>query len=689
MSFSGIDLAIDDYEGPAHASTFMVSSATSINADHLRRPVRIIANRDNQDSVHHFLCSLQSELKSRGFDVSVVFWESEITAIDATNLIIDLSPSPVLLSSTPEKFGKITDLLTREIDILWVSMNNDKDSIRYPEASLATGLARSAHAENKRVNIVTLDVQQAFDVENEGPIVKIICDLVSASLSSSTDDISRREREYVFRDGHLLIPRLVLHEELQKRMSGKPEDLDPVMDVFGKSDRPLQLTPSNTGSSDDLLFEDDDTTRVSLGEQEIEIAVKAHGINYGTLAFACGQIKADEIVSEVAGIVTALGSKVSGFSIGDRVNALWRHPCASRARCDRDSVYKLPPLMTFTQGASIPVSFMTAYYCLISLAKLNIDQTVIITAAGSAIGEAAIILAKSIGAVVFAIVSSATEKKTLIETFKMYPSNVFIEDEPLLWQKLLEATSGDGADLILDCGSQAPPEDSSTSVAFSGSVIQIIEPAMAAKARMRALHLSKNLTFQTFNLIALMQHRPFEATALFTKVMSMFVDKILQPLHSITAMPITQIGEALQTLQTSAGAGKLVVESEDCIVKTMTRSRFSMRLDENASYIIAGGFGDVGRKLSELMIQRGARNIVILSRRALSKEEHQKVELDLRSSSPNFRLTWKSCNIANYEQVMKCAVDLLSSNIPPVRGVINAALALKVRLKYAKSRVHC
>lgn len=94
MSFSGVDLAIDDYEGPAHTSTFMVSSATSINADHLRRPVRIIANRDNQDSVHHFLCSLQSELKFRGFDVSVVFWESEITAIDATNLIIDLSPSP-------------------------------------------------------------------------------------------------------------------------------------------------------------------------------------------------------------------------------------------------------------------------------------------------------------------------------------------------------------------------------------------------------------------------------------------------------------------------------------------------------------------------------------------------------------------------------------------------------------------
>lgn len=63
------------------------------------------------------------------------------------------------------------------------------------------------------------------------------------------------------------------------------------MDVYGQVRRSLRLNPSIVDSIDDLSLANDDTLQKLLGESDVEIDVKAHGINSGNLAFACSQIQ--------------------------------------------------------------------------------------------------------------------------------------------------------------------------------------------------------------------------------------------------------------------------------------------------------------------------------------------------------------------------------------------------------------
>lgn len=451
------------------------------------------------------------------------------------------------------------------------------------------------------------------------------------------------------------------------------------MDIYGQFRRPLKLSQSITSSIDDLSFIDDDAQQKPLDELEVEIDVKAHGVNLGNLAFACGRLEAPSVITECAGIITATGSKVSGLSVGHRVSALGMIPYASRARVNGNNAVRLPDSMSFTVGASIPGAFMTAYYCLVPLANLKVDQSIMICAATGSVEQAAILIAKHVGALILAIVSSSSERDFLVERFDMSPAHILIDDGKLAWEDMLNITGRNGVDLILSRGSSDISEEKVASIATGGNIVQVVETGFSSGQRMKATPSDKNLTFMTVNLMALIRHRPLEATSLFAKVMSLFERGVIEPKHSITVKPIAQIGDALKILQANIQIGAIVFESgHSSLVNTMSDQRVPLTLDGNSSYIIAGGLGHVGKKLSELMVRRGARHIVVLARRKIDVSEHRKLEENLQLISPKLKFYWRTCDIANNVQVKECATSLLSSGIPPVKGVVQAAVLLQV-----------
>ena len=668
----------------------MISSATTADHHLLRRPIRIIADHDSSSTSRRLACAICLELDSQGFEVSVVSWGSNILMVGVIYVVIDDSRCPLLLNPTPARFLQILNLMTQGADVLWISWYVGAGLNTNPETALINGLARTAHAENQALRLVTLDVQQSFDHECKWKILSIIPRLLVRSFQPSSDDVMMREREYVYKDDNLLIPRIVSDGDANRWMLGdfgrtepdrrQPRDsLETTMDVYGQDRRPLKLNPSITNSIDDPNFVDDDILQRQLGETEVEIDVKAHGVNPGDLAYACGQIEAPSLITECAGIITATGSKISGLSVGHRVSALGMIPFASKARVNGNRVVRLPDSMSFAVGASIPVAFMTAYHCLVSSVKLRIDQSIMICAATGSVEQAAILIAKHIGAVIVAIVSNSLERDFLVERLDMPLDHILIDDGIPAWEDVLNITSRKGVDLILSHGSAVISEEKLAVAAFGGNIVQVIDTGSPSKEHARAMLSDKNLIFRTVNLMALIQHRPLEATSLLANVMSLFESGILQPKHSITVMSIAQIGDALRILQASTQVGGIILESgQGSTVSTLTDQRAPLTLDGNSSYIIAGGLGDIGKRLSELMVRRGARHIVVLTRRILDVDEHRKMEEDLQLISPNFKSYWRTCDIANDEQVKEFATGLLSSSIPPVKGVVQAAMSMQV-----------
>ncbi|RYP90975.1 hypothetical protein DL770_002891 [Monosporascus sp. CRB-9-2] len=95
---------------------------------------------------------------------------------------------------------------------------------------------------------------------------------------------------------------------------------------------------------------------------------------------------------------------------------------------------------------------------------------------------------------------------------------------------------------------------------------------------------------------------------------------------------------------------------------------------EDASYLLAGGLGGIGRSISKWMVKDGARNLFYVSRRGLSSPKAAKFISELESAGARTKVL--QCDVADEEKLKECLSEALTK-MPPVRGVINGAMDLK------------
>ena len=99
-------------------------------------------------------------------------------------------------------------------------------------------------------------------------------------------------------------------------------------------------------------------------------------------------------------------------------------------------------------------------------------------------------------------------------------------------------------------------------------------------------------------------------------------------------------------------------------------------LRNDASYLIIGGLGGLGRVISGWMIQQGARHLIFANRSGGSRESSKQAirELTNRGASVHVR----ACDVADESQVQQLLLSAESEGLPPVKGVVHSAMLLKV-----------
>ena len=153
------------------------------------------------------------------------------------------------------------------------------------------------------------------------------------------------------------------------------------------------------------------------GPKEVRIKVKAIGINRAEAMW-----RVDDYIEpvkfpaglgyEAAGVVDAVGKDVSGVAIGDEVNVIPSFPMNDYATYGEVilipdyAVVRQPKSLSFIEAASVWMMFVTAYGALIEDAKVTKGDFVLIPAASSSVGLAAIQIAKARGATVIATAGS-------------------------------------------------------------------------------------------------------------------------------------------------------------------------------------------------------------------------------------------------------------------------------------------
>jgi NADPH:quinone reductase-like Zn-dependent oxidoreductase len=161
------------------------------------------------------------------------------------------------------------------------------------------------------------------------------------------------------------------------------------------------------------------------GRGEIQIRVKALGINRAEAMLRRGTyIETAPLPSglgyEAAGIVEKIGEDVDGFAVGDAVSvvpsrSMIRWPAYGElATFPAELVVKHPPSLGWEAAAAVWMQYVTAYGALIDIAKLRKEDFVVISAASSSVGLAAIQIANMIGAIPIAITRTSGKKQALL-----------------------------------------------------------------------------------------------------------------------------------------------------------------------------------------------------------------------------------------------------------------------------------
>lgn len=300
-------------------------------------------------------------------------------------------------------------------------------------------------------------------------------------------------------------------------------------------------------------------------DDEVQIAVKAIGLNLAEVMFRTGRYLQEanfpsQLGYEAAGTVKALGASVSGFSEGDAVSVIPtldmpRWPTYGEViNIPAKYVVKYPARLSFEQAAASWMQYVTAWGALIAQGKLEADDFVVVSAASSSVGIAAIQIARSVGATVIATTRTSAKAKPLQDAGTHH---VIATTEEDLAARVKAITHGKGARVVFDPIGGPAITQLAECMAFGGILFEYGALSTDNGTFPQFALLGKCLTFKGYLYIEITGNDELLARA------KAFINEGLQsgalsPLISRT-FPFDQIQEATRFLESNEQVGKIVV----------------------------------------------------------------------------------------------------------------------------------
>ena len=250
-----------------------------------------------------------------------------------------------------------------------------------------------------------------------------------------------------------------------------------------------------------------------------------------------------------------------------------------------------------------------------NLARLRKGQSVLIHAAADSVGQAAIQLATYLGLVIYATVGTEDKRQLLIEKYKIAEEHIFNSRDASFVKGIKRATGGRGVDCVLNSLSGELLRALWGCLATFGTFIELGLCDITNNMRLDMRPFSKVTTFTFCNILAVMHEDPDFMGEILKQTFQLIDQKVLGAPSPMTVYPVGQLHEALRTMQQGKHRGKLVLSfSEDAQAPVLCEAKESLRLDPDATYLIVGGLGGLGRSIAREFMASGARNLAFVSR---------------------------------------------------------------------------
>lgn len=507
-------------------------------------------------------------------------------------------------------------------------------------ASALWGMGRVIALEHPELNCIRFDLDPVSDSDE---IPALFAEIWSGD----------REGQVARRQGKRYVPRLI-RASIAKR------------DQQNQSwqNQPFRLTISERGVLDNLKFEP--IVRQKPGAGQAEIRVRATGQNFRDVLNALDLYPGDPglLGGECAGEIVAIGENVEHLKVGDRVMAIAPGSFSSHVITYADLVTQIPDQLSFEDAATIPITFLTAYYALNRLAKISEGDKVLIHTASGGVGLAAIQLAKNAGAEVFATAGSVPKREFLRSLgiqHVMDSRSLDFADE------VLKITGGEGVDIVLNSLSGDFIPKGLSSLANEGRFLEIGKIGIWDQAQVAEFR--NDVSYFTIALDDLSYQNPSLIKEMFSELMEQFNAGELTPLHH-RVFPIEDVVNAFRFMAQAKHIGKVIINQDQ------PSGEKEIAIKADASYLITGGFGALGLMTAKWLTEQGARHLVLADIFEASEQANQVID---GLQKAGVQVETAVGDIARKQDVEKIFTELANSQskkdlvMPPLRGIIHLA----------------
>jgi acyl transferase domain-containing protein/acyl carrier protein len=513
------------------------------------------------------------------------------------------------------------------------------------------GLLRVIGAENPQLGTTQIDL------EGDGDIEQAAQELVTGS----------QEDETAWRGGQWYTARL--------RCTPLPADERRVTTVQHESDR-MRVTVRHPGDLRTLEYIALD--RKTPGPGEVEIAVDASSLNFLDVLAALGRYpdlegRPHQLGFDLGGVVTRVGADVTDHQVGDRVGGFsgYANGCwGTFVTCDARLVATLPPGLSAGQAASAATGYGTAWYGMYDLARISAEDKVLIHSGTGGVGQAAIAIARLVGAEIFATAGSPERRAMLRD---MGIDHVYDSRSTEFAEQIRRDTNGYGVDIVLNSLTGAAQRAGLNLLADGGRFIEIGKRDIYGDTRLGLFPFRHNLTFYAVDLALLSETHPRRLYELLRTVYQRVADGDL-PLPAITEYPLSKAATAIRVMSGAEHTGKLVLT-----VPHTGQSRAVVPPEQapvfrdDGAYIVTGGLGGLGLFLATEMAKAGCGRIVLTARSNPTPKARQAIER-LRATGADMIV--ECGNIAEADTAARVVAAATATGLP-VRGVLHAAAVVE------------
>jgi NADPH:quinone reductase-like Zn-dependent oxidoreductase/acyl carrier protein len=390
------------------------------------------------------------------------------------------------------------------------------------------------------------------------------------------------------------------------------------------------------------------------GKGQVEIRVRATGLNFKDVLNALGMYPGDPgpLGGEIAGEVVGIGKGVTDLSPGDAVIAIAPGGFSQYVTVDMDMVAPKPRNLSFAEAATIPIVFLTSYYCLNHIAGMKKGDKVLIHAAAGGVGLASIQLAQQAKAEVFATASKG--KWEFLRSLGL--KNIMNSRTPDFDENIMAITGGKGLDIVLNSLSGEFIPKSLSVLGKEGRFVEIGKRDVWSPERVAAFRL--DAVYRLVDLMDVCKDEPGLIRSMLRELVTQFEVGTLKPLP-MQSFPIENSKTAFRTMQQGRHIGKIVIVHPAPMAKVR----------EDATYLVTGGTGGLGSIVARRLAGLGAKHLVLLGR---NTERETFIETIKELGEEGVDVTVAKVDVSDPVQLDKVIRQIESSPFP-LRGVVHAA----------------